>query len=140
MRYYSTQRPIVPGAFPKPAGNRILKIANFDTRQFCKDIGRETWGYIEYEKPLSDIAQKQHELIPATEPKIGRPMTEFEICISQHMPVKVMAPNVPDIDGHIMILDGCRKMPGEGKFVILDGEEYAYTLFVDDTIILCPAR
>lgn len=30
--------------------------------------------------------------------------------------------------------------PGEGKFVILDGEEYAYTLFVDDTIILCPAR
>ena len=89
---------------------------------------------------MSENIQKQYELTPAAEPKIGRPMTEFEICISQHMPVKVMAPNVPDIDGHIMILDGCRKMPGEGKFVILDGEEYAYTLFVDDTIILCPAR
>lgn len=140
MIYYSTHRPVTPGSFPKPAGNRIIEINNFDKRRFCTDIGREAWGYIDFEKPLSENIQKQYELTPAAEPKIGRPMTEFEICISQHMPVKVMAPNVPEIDGHIMILDGCRKMPEEGKFVILEGEEYAYTLFVDDTIILCPAR
>ena len=52
MRYYSTQRPIMPGSYPKPAGNPVVEIRNFDARVFCGEIGREVWGYIEYEQAL----------------------------------------------------------------------------------------
>ena len=52
MRYYSTQRPIMPGSYPKPAGNPVVEIRNFDARVFCGEIGREAWGYIEYEQAL----------------------------------------------------------------------------------------
>lgn len=45
MRYYSTQRPIMPGSYPKPAGNPVVEIRNFDARVFCGEIGREAWGY-----------------------------------------------------------------------------------------------
>ncbi len=54
MRYYSTQRPVAPGTFPKPANNKVLNIWNFDKPIFCEQVGREAWGYIDYEKPLTD--------------------------------------------------------------------------------------
>ena len=41
MRYYSTQRPIMPGSYPKPAGNPVVEIRNFDARVFCGEIGHE---------------------------------------------------------------------------------------------------
>lgn len=53
MRYYSILRPVSIGTFPKPDGNEILKICNFDSRSYCKEIDREAWGFIDYEKPLS---------------------------------------------------------------------------------------
>lgn len=31
MRYFSTQRPLTPGAFPKPSDNRVIAVENFDT-------------------------------------------------------------------------------------------------------------
>lgn len=63
MKYYSTQRPIAPGTFPKPEGNKILEIVNFDGKIYCKEPGREAWGYVEYEKPLSEKEAASHELI-----------------------------------------------------------------------------
>ena len=54
MRYYSTQHPIGPGTFPKPEGNRVLEIVNFDEKIFHAEPARECWGYIDYEKPLSE--------------------------------------------------------------------------------------
>ena len=65
MRYYSTQRPVMPGSFPKPAGNTVRKIENFDVRTFCEDIGREAWGYVEYDGPLSEEDAKEYELVAA---------------------------------------------------------------------------
>ncbi|MCM1221702.1 MAG: hypothetical protein NC548_45245 [Lachnospiraceae bacterium] len=62
MRYYSTQRPIVPGAFPKRDGNRVLEIVNFDRKTYCEEIGREAWGYIEYEKPIGRYDCDSYEL------------------------------------------------------------------------------
>lgn len=38
MRYYSTQRPVMPGGFPKKPA--VEKIENFDTKTFCEEIGR----------------------------------------------------------------------------------------------------
>lgn len=51
FRYYSIQRPILPGGFPKSVD--VEKIENFDTKKFCDEIGREAWGYIEYREELS---------------------------------------------------------------------------------------
>lgn len=50
MRYYSTQRPIAPGTFPEPEGNKVLEIVNFEERTYCKESNRDCWGYIDYEK------------------------------------------------------------------------------------------
>ena len=43
MRYFSTQRPLTPGAFPKPSDNKVVTVENFDTydgRMFCPAVGR----------------------------------------------------------------------------------------------------
>lgn len=63
MRYYSIQRPVMPGGFPKKAA--VEKIENFDTKTFCEEIGREAWGYIEYEEPLAEGEADAYELTRA---------------------------------------------------------------------------
>lgn len=62
-RYYLTQRPATLGTFPKPQGNRVLSIENFDERTFCEEIGREAWGYVEYEKPVSEVLLRNYEMV-----------------------------------------------------------------------------
>ena len=64
MKYYSTQRPIVPGSFPKPQGNRVIAITDFDFKRLCPEIEREAWGYLEYEKPLTPGEVNDYELLP----------------------------------------------------------------------------
>ena len=63
MRYYSTQRPVGPGTFPQPKENKVLEIVNFDERTYCKESGRDCWGYIDYEKPLSEKEAVSYELV-----------------------------------------------------------------------------
>lgn len=60
VRYYSTQRPVLPGSFPKK--EETEKIENFDTKTFCKEIGREAYGYIEYRSALSKEEADAYEL------------------------------------------------------------------------------
>lgn len=60
MRYYSTQRPLTPGAYPSIYAP--TKIHNFDERTYCEDIGREAWGYIEFIGRIPDEVVKQYEL------------------------------------------------------------------------------
>lgn len=62
MRYYSTQRPIVPGSFPKPEGNTIEQIVNFPAKTYVDEIWKQAWGYIDYEKPLSEKDASDYEL------------------------------------------------------------------------------
>lgn len=61
-RYYSTQRPVAPGTFPKPAGNRVIGIHNYDARSHVAAIGRDAWGYIEYAAPLDPRMAEEYEL------------------------------------------------------------------------------
>lgn len=49
-KYYSTERPVMPGSFPKPQGNTVLNIENFNDRSYVGKIGREAWGF-RFEKP-----------------------------------------------------------------------------------------
>lgn len=65
MKYYSTQRPVMPGSYPKPQGNQIREICNFDQRTYCNEISREAWGYIEYTEPLAPSAVSNYELTAA---------------------------------------------------------------------------
>ena len=62
MRYYSTQRPITPGSFPRVAFNSGKEIVNFERKTYCEEIGREAWGYIDYEKPLDRYDCNAYEL------------------------------------------------------------------------------
>ena len=50
-RYYSTQRPVMPGGFPRKAD--VVEIKNFDAKTLCEEIGKEAWGYIEYQGELT---------------------------------------------------------------------------------------
>lgn len=63
FRYYSTGRPISMGTFPKPKGNKVVAITNFDSKILVAEIEREAWGYIDYEKPLSEHEAYQYELV-----------------------------------------------------------------------------
>ena len=62
-RYYSILRPIVPGSFPEPQDNHIMRIENFDKRVYIPEIEREAWGYIDYEDELAGPVADEYELI-----------------------------------------------------------------------------
>ena len=64
-KYYSTQRPVSAGTYPKPKDNPAMLIHNFNERQYVTEIGRLAWGYIEYDKPLENEDIDGYELIPA---------------------------------------------------------------------------
>lgn len=66
-RYYSTQRPLGPGAFPRPAGNRVEDITNYDRRTYIEELGREAWGSIDYEQPLIPEDARAYELMEAAQ-------------------------------------------------------------------------
>lgn len=62
MRYYSTQRPVGPGTFPRQGGTET--VTNFDGKIFCEEIGREAWGYIDYREPITPEQAMAYELTP----------------------------------------------------------------------------
>lgn len=64
MRYYSTQRPLGPGTYPRQDGTE--SITNFfGGKIFCEEIGREAWGFIEYEEPIGQKEARDYELTAA---------------------------------------------------------------------------
>lgn len=68
-RYYSTQRPVDIGTFPKPEGNAPLVIVNYDCDRRRPVMGGTlyAWGELVYEKPLTEELARAYELVPALE-------------------------------------------------------------------------
>ena len=64
MRYYSTQRPLGPGTYPRQDGTESATNF-FGGKIFCEEIGREAWGFIEYLQPISPKVAKDYELTAA---------------------------------------------------------------------------
>ena len=64
-RYYSTQRPVDIGTFPKPPDNKPVEIHNYDKRQPVENGAMQAWGYLEYAKPLTEKQASDYELRPA---------------------------------------------------------------------------
>ena len=60
-KYYSTQRPVDIGTFPK-FGNEPIRIENFDNRIPVEDGAFRAWGYLEYSAPLTEKQADDYEL------------------------------------------------------------------------------
>ena len=66
-RYYSTQRPVDIGTYPKPPDNQPLSIVNYDDdrRRPVADGRLMAWGELTYAKPLTEKQMEDYELKPA---------------------------------------------------------------------------
>lgn len=64
-RYYSTQRPVDIGTFPKPLGNEPIEIQNYDQRTPVEDGAFMAWGVLTYANPLTADDMARFELRPA---------------------------------------------------------------------------
>lgn len=78
MRYYSTQRPVGPGTYPKPdpndpkwAGISVSEIHNFDRREIVLEIGRTAWGWVEYTGKIPEKDVRDYELVPEANKMTG---------------------------------------------------------------------
>ncbi len=60
-KYYSTQRPVGIGTFPKTE-NGPAKIVNFDQREEVENGRFRAWGYLLYSTPLSQKQMDDYEL------------------------------------------------------------------------------
>lgn len=58
FRYYSIYRPISIGTIPSEP--KAEKIVNFNFRRKVNNFN--AWGYVEYDKPLTDSVMKEYEL------------------------------------------------------------------------------
>ena len=66
-KYYSTQRPIDIGTYPKSYFNRPLHMDIYPTRQQVPGEAFQAWGAITYAQPLTDREMQDYELRPARE-------------------------------------------------------------------------
>ena len=63
-KYYSTQRPVDIGTFPKTE-NGPVRFENFDKREEVEQGQFRTWGYLIYDAPLTAKQIYDYELRPA---------------------------------------------------------------------------
>ena len=64
-KYYSTQRPVDIGTYPKPPDNLPVKISNYDERIWVEHESLRAWGELIYEKPLTVSQIHDYELKPS---------------------------------------------------------------------------
>ena len=64
-KYYSTQRPVDIGTFPKPPHNAPDEIVNYDQRIPVEGGAFVAWGHLTYTKPLTPKEASDYELRPA---------------------------------------------------------------------------
>lgn len=59
VRYYLTERPPMPGTFPK---HDVVNVMDYGEKIFIEEINAEAWGYVEYEDPLRESEINAYEL------------------------------------------------------------------------------
>lgn len=69
FRYYSTQRPVDIGTYPKPDGNEPVVVVNYDADRRRPVAGGRisAWGELTYRKPLTEKQAADYELVPASD-------------------------------------------------------------------------
>lgn len=58
--YFSVLRPVSIGTCPK-AG--LVNFENYERRRYVPEIGREAWGRLWYDRPLTDSEQRSYDLM-----------------------------------------------------------------------------
>lgn len=67
-KYYSTQRPLDVGSYPKPADNSPVEFNTFvPDRQPVENGVFMAWGYLVYTTPLTSEDMRRYELRPSRE-------------------------------------------------------------------------
>ena len=64
-KYYSTQRPVDIGTFPKDKDNPPIRIENYEGRIWVENDTRLAWGELAYAQPLSEKELYNYELKPS---------------------------------------------------------------------------
>ena len=84
-KYYSTQRPVDIGTFPKPPHNAPDEIVNYGQRVPVEGGAFLAWGHLTYTRPLSEKDMADYELRPSKDnPAVGKRM-ERKPSISRQM-------------------------------------------------------
>ena len=65
-KYYSTQRPVDIGIFPKTESGPV-KIANYDKREWVENATFQAWGHLAYDAPLTQKQMDDYELRAASD-------------------------------------------------------------------------
>ena len=79
-KYYSTQRPVDIGTFPKPPHNAPDEIVNYDQRVPVEGGAFLAWGHLTYTRPLTEKQAADYELRPAPDnPGLRRDGPELPI-------------------------------------------------------------
>ncbi len=65
-KYYSTQRPVDIGTFPKTDNGPLYHI-NYDEREYCENDTFKAWGYLVYDAPLTEKQIDAYELRAASD-------------------------------------------------------------------------
>ena len=64
-KYYSTQRPVDLGTFPKPKENLPVAFLNYNERVLVENCSFRAWGELLYLDPLTEKDISDYELRPA---------------------------------------------------------------------------
>lgn len=76
-RYYSTQRPVDIGTYPKGSDNPLIGFLNYNSRISVEHGAYWAWGEVMYRFPLTPEQIYQYELRPArSNPDVRRTMQE----------------------------------------------------------------
>ena len=65
-KYYSTQRPVDIGTFPKTESGPV-KIVNYDKREWVENATFRAWGHLAYDAPLTQKQMDDYELRAASD-------------------------------------------------------------------------
>lgn len=91
-RYFSTQRPVDIGTFPKPADNPPVEIFNYDKRVLVEGGSLRAWGELIYAKPLTEKQMADYELKPSR----ANPDREARPSITARLQEAAKTPKEPD--------------------------------------------
>lgn len=83
-RYYSTQRPVDLGTYPKEPDNPLVGFLNYDDRISVEHGAYWAWGEVTYRAPLTTDQLIQYELQPSRDnPDVRETMKEQAQAVGQ---------------------------------------------------------
>lgn len=81
-KYYSTQRPVDIGTYPKPPHNTPDEIVNYEGRVPVEGGTFQAWGHLTYTRPLTEREMADYELRPSRDnPRLA----EKKLSIAEQM-------------------------------------------------------